>query len=169
MTFKATSRIAGAALLAAGTLLTASINAANADTVLGAVYPAPGGNGFSTVSGTDPAFDTKTVQYTINNPAAFSQLWWAPAGISASMNGVHDSNFMTSVQIVGATATWHGSTTVTNEFGSTITILTEFVATIQSGASGWDQSLSLATPTTSLSPLAFAHITSGTFTLSEQF
>jgi hypothetical protein len=168
----------GIALLAAGTLcasLAAAVTTATtakADLVLGPTYPAPdGGNGFSTISGTDPAFGVKTVQYTINNPSAFSQLYWAPASISATMTGSGGVMNAVSISLDGLTATWTGSTSVTNQFGQTIPVNTQFVVKIDSGASGWlsAPSLTLQTPSTSTSPLAFANLTSGPFKIEEEF
>jgi hypothetical protein len=165
----------GFILLAAATLfisLAAAVGSAKADVVLGPTYPAPdGGNGFSTISGTDPAFGNKTVQYTINNPSAFSQLYWAPASISATMNGNGGVMNAVSISPDGLTATWTGSTTVTNQFGNIIPVSTEFVVKIDSGASGWlpASSLTLQNPSSSTSPLAFADLTSGPFKIEEEF
>jgi len=169
MKLERTRHFAGFALVAAVTL-GLCISGAQADVVTGPVYPLPGGNGFSATGSTDGHDNLTPVQtatYTINTPAAFSELYWAPLNIQATMNGTLSP--MNSVTIDGLTATWTGSTSVADQFNHTSTVLMKFVATIDQGASGWLPSLTLATPTTSISPLAFAQLTTGNFVVKEQF
>jgi hypothetical protein len=85
--------------------------------IYGPVYPAPGGNGFSVISGTS-AGNTGgiTVEYNgFSIPSGITELYWGPDSTAlptASLDGSPDS--LTFSSISGTLATWAGTTTWTN-------------------------------------------------------
>ena len=143
-----------------------TMGVANASSINGPGYPAPGGNSFVS-GGNNPATTANYVTYSAFNTTQFDQLWWGPH-VAAAMNGSL-TNYMTAVSFSAddMTAYFTGSTIVNGQFinGS---VATEFIATITGGSSGWvtSSSLGISGPNT---PLAVAEITGATFTLTEQF
>ena len=156
MKFKKTSKIGRTAFLAAGTLLAAG--AANASTITGPDTPAD--LGLTVVStGSPAASGIRTFTFSGFNFAADNPVWWGPTNIIASFHN-SASDTLTSVSVLGSTATWSGTTTVAGIAGP---IHTEFVVTISGGT--WVDPVSLGI----LDPLALAQLTSGTFVVNEQF
>lgn len=164
MKIRVSSRITKIAMVSIGLGALLTMNATNANaTVVGPETFAQIGATF-TSGGVSPATGVRTFDYSNIDLSQFSQLWWGPDGVAASMNGTLNNN-LTSVSVTGLVATWTGSTTIsgTNYTG---TVQTEFVATILSGAGGW------INPASSLGisgPLAVANITGSDFQVSLQF
>jgi hypothetical protein len=85
--------------------------------IYGPVYPAPGGNGFSVISGTNAGnAGGITVEYNgFNIPIGITEMYWGPDSTalpSASLDGSPDT--LTFSGISGTTATWAGTTSWTN-------------------------------------------------------
>jgi hypothetical protein len=85
--------------------------------IYGPVYPAPGGNGFSVISGTNAGNPGGiTVEYNgFSIPSGIDELYWGPDSTAlptASLDGSPDS--LTFSGISGTTATWAGTTSWTN-------------------------------------------------------
>ncbi len=174
MRFRATGRIAGLSLIAALASTTA-LTAAHADYLIGAgQYPAPGSDPITDFSGSGSSITTGglTATYTLH-PSQYTNLWWGPQSISASMNGPGDDHPLAGPFTLtngGMTATWTGSTTI-NDGGILRTVYTEFVATILSGAPlGWISPGGVPiSGTGSTSPLEVAQLTGSSFSVNEQF
>jgi hypothetical protein len=107
------------ALLASCTLLAGS--AANAVTLVGPAYPAPGGNTFF-LSGNPSAGDAggQDGNYGTFDLVYFNELYWGPQwgagpGPQAGLDGVlHSLAFLS---ISGTTAVWQGTTSYTSPGG----------------------------------------------------
>jgi len=105
---------------------------AQASTLVGPVYPAPGGNNFSS-SGTD-AGDAGGVNWSYSgfNTGAFTQLYWGPssgdavqAGLDGSLHNLTFAGYNSSTQ-----AEWSASP-LSDGFGNPHSV--EFLLTIESG------------------------------------
>jgi hypothetical protein len=81
---------------------------------IGPVYPAPGGNSFTSV-GTSGTGSGATLSYGTFDPSQYSQLWWGPTSVQNVCNGVGcntgDMNFVsynsgTGVAEWDSTANW---------------------------------------------------------------
>jgi hypothetical protein len=139
-----------------------SATALFASTILGPVYPAPGGNTFSSIG--DPlAAGGLSVSYGGFNPAAYGQLWWT----MTSIDNPYDSSFsgstgeMNFLSYSGGTATWQSTANLTffdPLLGHDVSFLTEFQVSGISGGATYD-----TTPTTP------AWLVSGAFGGNEQY
>jgi hypothetical protein len=107
----------GLRLVALSVWLLSITTPAFATHIFGPVYPAPGGNGFSVISGSNAGnVGGITVEYNgFSIPGGISELYWGPdAGFppTASLDGSPDT--LTFSGISGTTATWAGTTSWTN-------------------------------------------------------
>jgi hypothetical protein len=108
-------RIAASALVAGMVLAATTANA----TLIGPVYPAPGGNAFSQSGSSAGSSGGVTNSYSGFDTGAFSALYWGPQwgsdGPQATLDGtLHDLAFL---GISGTTAIWQGTTSYTSPGG----------------------------------------------------
>jgi hypothetical protein len=86
--------------------------------------------------GTSPLTGARTWDYSNINLAQFEHLWFGFTGVGAATTGGAPVTF-TSVSASGSQAMWSGTSTITGAlFSGSVQI--ELLATIISGASGWD-------------------------------
>jgi hypothetical protein len=139
-----------------------SATALFASTILGPVYPAPGGNTF--FSSGDPVNPGgMSVSYGSFNPAAYGQLWWTMTSIAnpydTSFSG--GSGDMSFLSYAGGIATWQSTANLTFYdplLGHDVSFPTEFQVSAISGGATYD-----TTPTTP------AWLVSGAFSGNEQY
>jgi hypothetical protein len=151
-------------------LLIAAVKNANADYLVGqGMYPPPGNVTF-VGSGSADAAGGRTGSYSSLDSTQYTNLWWGPENINASMDG-NPSNYLTTLLSLtnsNHTATWTGITSITDEITGTHNVYTEFVATL-TGAT-WTSPVGAGISDSSNgSPLEVAQITGTSFQVQEQF
>jgi len=139
---------------------------------VGPVYPAPGGNGFSSNGGNTGLGTGRENTYDTFDQTFYDQLWWGPAEVKASMDGaidtVGETLIFSSLSGSGLIATWTGQTNVLTSTGSQ-TVYTKFTATIVSGATGWIAPGSAGIGIGPLNALQVAEITGSSFVVNMLF
>jgi hypothetical protein len=129
------------------TLLLAGLYVFNANAALiGPVYPAPGGNGFSASGSSSADPGGKTLAYSGFNTSAFSSLYWGADSGFPPVSGV-DNNFttMTFSHYSGNTAVWTGLSSYNPGTGP-VPVNTELDISIVAGSVSWISAAGVGLP-----------------------
>ena len=110
-------------------------------TIIGPVYPAPGGNDFTPdPDGKKPGENPGQVR-TYGGLTHYSSYYWGLSDIGAAMDGAIDSPgehlTLAGVSGDGLTATWVGQTTVPDFVGPVYVRLTVSILAANSGTAHW--------------------------------